>query len=73
MSIVTIDFLDLIYYHVLRRSVNTDRAQKGRMSPGFLHRNAHPEAADPTEYAGGLDLTSETIAGAWFNRYPFRK
>ena len=34
---------------------------------------SHPEAADPTEYAGGLDLTSETIAGARFNTYLFRK
>ena len=34
---------------------------------------SHPEAADPTECAGGLDLTSETIAGARFNTYLFRK
>ena len=34
---------------------------------------SHPEAADPTEYAGGLDLESWRAEGDRFNAFIFRK
>jgi SAM-dependent methyltransferase len=33
----------------------------------------HPEAADPNEYARGLDLASQKIEGARFDAFVFRK
>jgi ubiquinone/menaquinone biosynthesis C-methylase UbiE len=34
---------------------------------------SHPEAADPNEYAGGLELASQTIVGSRFDAFIFKK
>jgi SAM-dependent methyltransferase len=34
---------------------------------------SHPDAADPNEHAGGLDLESRTVEGTMFTAFIFRK
>ena len=34
---------------------------------------SHPEAADPNDHAGGLDLESQTIEGTMFDAFIFKK
>jgi ubiquinone/menaquinone biosynthesis C-methylase UbiE len=34
---------------------------------------SHPEAADPNEHAGGLDLESQTVEGTMFDAFIFRR